>query len=95
MNNENRLDPPNNVDFAFDRVEDVMHAMQNFFTLLSEAVNLKERQLAAKKFFHEHPILCVFVGVSVALCAAPLFCFFVFAVTTASFLFLGFLIVEG
>lgn len=92
---DNKLDPPNNVDFAFDRVEDVIRGMQNLSLWLSKTVNLKDRQETAKRLFFDHPILCVFAGVLLAMCSVPVFCFFVFAVTTASFLFLGFLLVEG
>lgn len=95
MDHGDSLDPPNNVDVAFDRVEDCIRGMQNFFVWLSKAINFQSRQMMAKKFIHDHPNLCVFIGVSMAMCAVPIFCFFVFAVTTASFLFLGFIIVEG
>lgn len=92
---ENNLDPPNNVDFAFDRVEDIVHLIQRFYKWLSKVLKLKERQASAKQFTADHPTLCVFIGVAMVMCSIPIFCFFIFAVTTAVILFLGFLFVEG
>jgi len=92
---DNNLDPPNNVDFAFDRVEDVVRLVQRFYAWLSKALKIKERQVAAKQFMADHPIPCLFIGVAMMMCSVPIFCFFIFAVTTAVILFLGFLLVEG
>ena len=69
--------------------------LQEFIKFLKEYFEVEEKKAEVQRFAGEHPIVTVFLIVTIAMCAVPVVIFSLFVFFSIIFAILGFLFVEG
>ena len=69
--------------------------LQELIKFLKEYFEIDQKKAEVQKFSREHPVVTIFLMVTIAMCAVPIVLFGVFVVGSIIFSFLGFLFVEG
>ena len=69
--------------------------LQELIKFLKEYFEIDQKKAEVQKFSREHPVVTIFLMVTIAMCAVPIILFAVFVVGSIMFSFLGFLFVEG
>lgn len=66
-----------------------------FVQTMNECFDLETKLHNAKEYALEHPVMTLFIIITVGMCSVPIFCFFAFAFGSTVLAFTGFLLVEG
>lgn len=69
--------------------------LQELIKFLKEYFEVEQKSVEVQRFAREHPIVTIFLMVTIAMCAVPVVLFGIFVVGSIMFSFLGFLFVEG
>ena len=75
--------------------EDNESVLQEFIKFLKEYFEIEQKKVEVQRFSREHPVVTIFLMVTITMCAVPIVLFGVFVVGSIIFSFLGFLFVEG
>ncbi|XP_060068658.1 uncharacterized protein LOC132548780 [Ylistrum balloti] len=66
-----------------------------FLQTINDYLNLQGKMATIQQCISDHPIITLFLVVTMVMCSVPLFCFLVFVFAATTFGFTGFVIFEG
>ncbi|XP_021350561.1 uncharacterized protein LOC110448575 [Mizuhopecten yessoensis] len=66
-----------------------------FLQNINDCLGLQKKMAAVQQYVSDHPIISLFLMVTIVMCSVPFFCFFAFVFAASIFGFTGFVIFEG
>ena len=75
--------------------EDNESTLQELIKFLKEYFEVEEKSVEVQKFARDHPLVTIFLTVTIAMCAIPMFIFGLFVFGSILLAIIGFIFVEG